>query len=268
MEELKKLKRSRAGVRAGVTRHVKRAKEILEFYDSTNEGELEAICSWLLGRMDDLKTTDERILELMSADETVGEDLIADEVGGASDVILSVNEVLFGINKLLRGKVDGEGSGDDEVSTNSSTRLRVKLPKIELEKFSGDPKKWISWWDSFDSVIHKNDLSSVDKFNYLRALLTGDALSAISGLSPSNENYKNAIEILTERFGKKVIVISSHMDAILKIPVLTEGDSTKKIRRVYDKIEMHIRSLQSLGIKSENYGMLLAPVILNHLLKS
>jgi hypothetical protein len=228
MEELKKLKRSRAGVRSGVTRHVRKAKEILESYDSTNEGELEAICSWLLGRMDDLKTTDERILELMSADETVEEGLIAEEVDSASDVILSVNEVLFGINKLLRSKVDGEGGGGDEVSTFSSSRLRVKLPKIELEKFSGDPKKWISWWDSFDSVIHKNDLSNVDKFNYLRSLLMGDALSAIAGLSPSNENYKNAIEILTERFGKKVIVISSHMDAILKIPVLTGFDRRRQ----------------------------------------
>ena len=77
-------------------------------------------------------------------------------------------------------------------------------------------------------------MSSVDKFNYLKTLLTGDALSAISGLSPSNENYKNAIKILMERFVKKVIVIGSHMeDIFLKIQALSDGDSSKHVKESF-----------------------------------
>ena len=84
-------------------------------------------------------------------------------------------------------------------------------------------------------------------------------------MSSTNENYDSAIQILTERFGKKVVVISSHMDALMKLPVLADNDNTQKFRRVYDKIESHIRSLQGLGVESKNYGCLLVPVILNHL---
>ena len=177
----------------------------------------------------------------MCADENVIETDIYVEVNGASDVTLKLNEILFRISKLLsddRKSLPKDNENAASVSAGSTSRMRVKLPKIDLEKFGGTLKGGFLG-GSFDSVINQNDLSSVDKFNYLKTLLTGDALSAISGLSPSNENYKNAIEILTERFVKKVIVISSHMEAILKMQALSDGDSTKKLRRVVDKIETH-----------------------------
>ena len=72
-----------------------------------------------------------------------------------------------------------------------------------LPKFSGEITKFKSFWDSFDSAVNKNaDLSSVDKFNYLHALLEGQAARAIQGLTLSESNYKAAVEILRKRFGK------------------------------------------------------------------
>ena len=55
------------------------------------EGELEAIRSWLLGKVDELRATDEQVLELMCADESVIETNIYAEVNGASDVTLKLN---------------------------------------------------------------------------------------------------------------------------------------------------------------------------------
>jgi len=51
--------------------------------------------------------------------------------------------------------------------------------------------------------------------------LEGAALAAISGLSLTESNYKNAIEILTERFGNEQLIISSHMEALLQLPAVT-----------------------------------------------
>ena len=42
-------------------------------------------------------------------------------------------------------------------STSSSTKesdLKVKLPKIELSKFSGQALKWQTFWDQFGSAVH------------------------------------------------------------------------------------------------------------------
>ena len=57
-------------------------------------------------------------------------------------------------------------------------------------------------------------------------------------------------------------MISSHIDALLKLQASSSGD-IRSIRRLYDTIESHIRGLKTLGVKSESYGCLLVPVIMN-----
>ena len=61
---------------------------------------------------------------------------------------------------------------------------KVKLPKLTLRKFSGDPTAWTPFWDSYESAIHRNpDLSDIDKFNYLQSLVEHSAAEAIAGLT-------------------------------------------------------------------------------------
>ena len=61
---------------------------------------------------------------------------------------------------------------------------RVKLPKLSLKRFNGDLTKWMTFWDTFKSAVHKNStLSSIDKFNYLNSLLESAAAEAITGLT-------------------------------------------------------------------------------------
>ena len=55
------------------------------------------------------------------------------------------------------------------ISTPSSAS---RLPKLSLPKFSRDPIKWQSFWDSFEAAVHTNtNLTGVEKLNYLRAQL-------------------------------------------------------------------------------------------------
>ena len=60
------------------------------------------------------------------------------------------------------------------------TKVNCKLPKLYLQTFDGDPAKWSSFWDTFETAVDKNSqLSEIDKFNYLRGQLTGKALITI-----------------------------------------------------------------------------------------
>ena len=53
------------------------------------------------------------------------------------------------------------------------------------------------FWESFNSAIHENpELSKVDKFNYLRSMITHAASEAISGSTLTSANYDAAIEVL------------------------------------------------------------------------
>ena len=150
-------------------------------------------------------------------------------------------------------------------SSHSQSTTKPRLPKLVLPKFNGEITKFKSFWDSFDSAVNKNaDLSSVDKFNYLHALLEGQAARAIQGLTLSESNYQAAAEILHERFGKTQQIISAHMDELLKLPTCT-WDKPGQLRIIYDKIKINGRGLEPLGVKAEQYGSFLIPVIMSRL---
>ena len=80
--------------------------------------------------------------------------------------------------------------------------VRAKLPKLTVKKFNGDPKMWPEFWDFYKNSIYENErLSGIDKFSYLKGLLDGDAKDEIAGFTPTEYNFKSAIELLRKRFG-------------------------------------------------------------------
>ena len=69
----------------------------------------------------------------------------------------------------------------------------VKLPKIVLRKFSGDPLDWKSFKETFEATVHSIDsISNIEKFTYLKTYLGKSALQAIEGFLLTNENYTAA----------------------------------------------------------------------------
>ena len=139
-----------------------------------------------------------------------------------------------------------------------------KLPKLNLPTFSGSTLDCLSFWDSYESAIHRNpSLSEVQKFNYLKSLLHGDAAQTIAGFSMTNTNYEKAISLLQERYGQTHKIIQTYMQALLDIP--PPLNTVDNLRIYYDKMETYVRGLESLGQTDDTYRSLLVPIILNKL---
>ena len=61
--------------------------------------------------------------------------------------------------------------------------IGVKLPTIELPKFDGNLSKWVTFRDSFKSLIHNNaSIERIQKFHYLASTLSGSAKDAIRSI--------------------------------------------------------------------------------------
>ena len=177
-------------------------------------------------------------------------------------------EIVVEIESVLSRKEKAE-SGSDSASPNptatnaASGNKHAKLPRLTLKSFLGDPGEWLTFWDSFESAVHENpELQNIDKFNYLKSLLGVSAAATIAGLPLTNDNYTAAIELLTKRFGNKQVIISSHMDRLLKLAPLGNTPDVRKLRGTYDKIEAHVRGLQALDVPTQTYGSLLVPVLM------
>ena len=52
------------------------------------------------------------------------------------------------------------------------------------------------------------------------------------------------------------------MDAILKLNSVSTMADIKKIRQLYDQVEIHVSGLQAQGVDSAQYGMLLIPIMM------
>jgi len=143
---------------------------------------------------------------------------------------------------------------------------RKKLPKLTPRRFKGDVTQSRTFWDTFESAVHSNPgLTKIDKFCYLVSLLEGSASRAIEGLPVTEENYDSAVEILKERFGEPQQLISAHMEELLKLNICAVDRPISQPRFLYDKISGNIRGLDALGVKSEQYGSLLIPIIMARL---
>ena len=300
-EDIDRLKGIRAGNRGVVTRFQNEYKNIIDSTDEYTKAHITRIRVILKALEEKLTTVtqlDARILEKIAVEN------IEDEIERTSDIEISVQETIANIKEFLEeqtkpdaGSVtsrhtqrtrsvhsqaastrpsspalsDGgnsQAAHSEHNSIGSSARhfsAKVKLPKIPLPKFNGDITKYFSFWDSFQSMIDSNeDLSSVDKFNYLQRSLEGAAARAIEGLPLRERTYAAAVELLRERFGNKQKVINTHMDQLIELRSC-ETANASQLRLLYDKINIQVRGLEALGVTSDTYGVLLAPLIMSRL---
>lgn len=152
-------------------------------------------------------------------------------------------------------------------TASSSASVEAKLPKLDLPEYGGDPKEWTSFWEQYESVIDSKEMPDVTKFTYLRSVLKGEARAAIHGLSLSSANYKSAVELLKERFGREEKIIYMHIQELLNVQAPHQPDPTA-MWGFYDFLQSHIRSLAALEISEAQYGVLLTPIIVSRLTPS
>ncbi|CAB4033226.1 Transposable element Tcb2, partial [Paramuricea clavata] len=151
------------------------------------------------------------------------------------------------------------------LSTNRSP-AHCKLPKLALPEFTGEPLDWQGFWDQYQVSIHSNiNISDIDKFNYLKGCVKGEALAAISGLTLTSDNYQEAVQVLKDRFGNEQVLISAHMESLLKINKIKSVDNIKGLRMLYSHVENCMRNLKSLKLDTSGYGSLLIPILKDRL---
>ena len=86
-------------------------------------------------------------------------------------------------------------------------------------------------------MIHlKESLSDIDKFTYLSGLLTGSVSDCISELSLTVQNYKEAINILKERYANPQVIISAHMESLVKLPSVRDINNVTSLQKIYDRV--------------------------------
>ena len=259
-EGLARKKRIRAGHRGVVTKR-KGETEMLIARDDPDPVQVGILIFILEDKLKVLQKLDGDILDLIESEPDILSDIEASDAYN-QDILLRLQQIKKALPISGIGSVQkGTGRGVSPTSIRQAC-----LPKLTLRPFHGNVFNWLSFWEMYDSAVHSSPhLTDIQKSSYLKSLVEGPAWESMKGLSLMGESYKEALEILTKRFGNKQRIIDKHMNLLLNIEGVASAGNIPALRQLYDSIETNMRALKSLGVVESSYGTLLSSVLVQRL---
>lgn len=145
-----------------------------------------------------------------------------------------------------------ETSSNTEYGINEDcgkTKRRVKLPELQIPKFDSKLENWITFRDTFLSLIHQNAfLSNIEKLYYLIASVTsGPALVIVKSMPVTADNYPIVWNALLTRFDNRRALAASYVDKMFSCKPVTQ-ESTANLNNFLQTFKENITALEQLKI--------------------
>ncbi|GBM00305.1 hypothetical protein AVEN_32647-1 [Araneus ventricosus] len=211
MEALKAQRKSLRTALTVAAKNVEQHLEILEA-DGKDLGKLSSLHSQLDDKFSRLEVIQKEISLLLLEDTSIHSDFEADFEAAESyrDSYLELNTKVETSLKSSRGLVQ---------CFSMDNAPKLKLPKFELKKFSVDPKEFLSFWSIFSKKRESDDMTEIDKFQYLYKCMVPEsrAASLISSFPITTENYSKAIQQLKARFGREDLFVQIYVRNLLSL---------------------------------------------------
>ena len=207
--------RIRVGHRGMVTKRIKEVEDTIAAATGPSHAPIDLAMLTRLKlslreKLDTVSKLDDEIFELIENEV----DLVS-KIDTADAYKQNIYDTLVKVDEQINATTDSSAASPCTPSSTPAATAghATRLPKLQLPTFNGDITKWTSFWDAYVASIHKNvTLSDIEKFTYLRSVVTATARDAIAGLVLSSANYGEAIAILEKCFGNKQQIIAKHMD--------------------------------------------------------
>ncbi|EFX63406.1 hypothetical protein DAPPUDRAFT_268517 [Daphnia pulex] len=152
-------------------------------------------------------------------------------------------------------------------STTSTTTpaQTTRLPQRQIKPFKGDILEWTPFWESFNAAIHSSSIAAVQKFDYLKQYLQGEAFLCVENLELNDTNYQKAIDELKQMYGKPEVLIEAHLHKLNTLQPVKDMSDISALRSLQLRLQSHINALQTLGVDKSTYAGLLGSNLI-HLL--
>ncbi|XP_037814584.1 uncharacterized protein LOC119605504 [Lucilia sericata] len=101
------------------------------------------------------------------------------------------------------------------VQLSNTNQSELRLPPIEIPDFDGNLSNWIRFRDLFVSMVDsRTNISNVQKLEYLQMKLKGEASTVIKHLTPTNDNYNVAWELLKENYDNSEMIVEKYLELL------------------------------------------------------
>ncbi|EFX61556.1 hypothetical protein DAPPUDRAFT_272795 [Daphnia pulex] len=128
----------------------------------------------------------------------------------------------------------------------------IRLPQRQIKHFRGDVLEWTQFWESFNAAVHSSSLSNVQKFDYLKEYLKGEAYLLVNNLELTDANYQVAIDELKRMYGKTDVLIDAHFEKLDALQSVKDGNDVPALRSFQLNLQSHISALETLGVPTSS----------------
>lgn len=146
-------------------------------------------------------------------------------------------------------------------NATTDNQSKVKLPKISLPEFHGSYHTWMSFKNRFSNLIHNSTtLTNVEKLDYLKSCVTGEAERTIQRFQITDQNYVLAWDRLNEKYDNQRILQDTQIETIIdRRSIKTE--SATELRELLDVIQECLESLNNLTVDTTGWDPMLVVLI-------
>ncbi|XP_017304263.1 uncharacterized protein LOC108253939, partial [Diaphorina citri] len=219
---------------------VKTMQDLIPFIqtDNTKRAQFRARLLNLEKTYSDFDYVTTRILEVNS---------LLDSANQLSDVLTSANqfESAFYDCRAAAATLEPAASvptqGPEPVARQPD---RPRLPVVNIPPFDGDYDKFPAFKSLFDALIHTQSMTNIEKFSYLKSLVTGTAAHTINGIALSEEGYETAYANLTNRFTNQRVItnhICQKLFGLLSKPLTSES----QLHMFLDTFNIQVEALKN-----------------------
>lgn len=142
-----------------------------------------------------------------------------------------------------------------------TTRAEIPLPPMNIPTFSGKSTEWMEFIALFKAHIdNKPRLSKVQKFQYLKSKLDGEAAQLLRNYSLTDANYTIALDALTARYENKRVIANAHLKMLFS-QASVKVESSATLRKLVDNTNDCVRALNALEIDTASWDPVLVFLI-------
>ncbi|XP_043498471.1 uncharacterized protein LOC122521797 [Polistes fuscatus] len=151
-------------------------------------------------------------------------------------------------------KIDESGTKINASETDADRTIdvpQIQVPQIDVPKFDGDINKWISYKNSFLTLIDsRTDITDIEKLLYLRDSLVGTPLKRLEMYDIIAENYKVSWNVLLDTYDQKRVILAQSFDALINTPK-QENSSFEGLTRLLDNARARINIIDSFDMSAQ-----------------
>lgn len=126
--------------------------------------------------------------------------------------------------------------------------IDIKLPPIEIPKFSGNYAAWPAFKELFTRIVGQcTSIVGTQKLQYLKTYVVGPALNIIKHLETTDQNFSIAWQLLEDRFNNERIQFNKIIETLMQQSAIS-GEPTNGLRKIHDITRECVYALEKLQI--------------------